>query len=116
MTALSDADRALVEAVAFDAASEPAFNEITACLVWPDEVPDGLSREGYHTVRDLLVARGLIHRGIPVDEWDDGFPDRWERWNEALGDGVRWNGFRRLALTAAQRAFLRRHLVDETEL
>jgi hypothetical protein len=115
MSLLSDEDRGLLETMPFDPAAEPAFNEITACLVWDDEVPDGLSREGYRTVRDLLVARGLIHRGIPVEEWDFGFPDRWERWNEALADGLRWNGFRRLALTAAQRALLRRYLADETE-
>ena len=115
MSLLSDADRELIEAVPFDDDAEPAFNEITACLVWPDEVPDGLSREGYRIVRDLLVARGLIHRGVPVEQWDFGFPDRWEAWNQVLADGIRWNGFRRLALTGDQRALLRRSVTDETE-
>ena len=57
MSLLSDADRDLLAAVAFDPDAEPAFNEITWCLVWPDEVPDGLSREGYRVVRDLLAVR-----------------------------------------------------------
>jgi len=116
MSLLSDADRDLLAAVAFDPDAEPAFNEITWCLVWPDEVPDGLSREGYRVVRDLLVARGFIHRGIPVEAWDEGYLDRWERWNEALASGLRWNGLRRLGLTTAQRGLLRRSLGSEAEL
>jgi hypothetical protein len=92
MSTLSDADRALVEAMAFDA--------------------DAVSREGYRLVRDLLVARGFIHRGVPVEAWDDGYLDRWEAWNEALASGLRWNGFRRMALTTAQRAELRRYVRD----
>jgi hypothetical protein len=114
MTVLSDADRELVEALDFLEAAEPSFNEVTACLVWPDEIPDGLSRDGYQIIRSLLIARGYLHRGVPVDEWDFGVPARWEAWNDVLLSGLRWNGFRRLALTAAQRAELRRHLaVDE---
>jgi len=116
MTLLSDADRELLEGLPFDADAEVAFNEVTACLVWADEVPDGLSRDGYRVVRDLLGARGLIHRGVSSEDWDYGFPDRLDRWNEALAEGLRWNGFRRLALTGGQRALLRRSISDETAL
>jgi hypothetical protein len=116
MTVLSDDDRALVESVPFDPDAAVAFNEITACLVWADEIPDGLSRAGYEVIRDLLVARGLIHRGIPVEEWDYGWTERWERWNDAIGSGLRWNGYRRLALTGEQRALLGRYLRSELEL
>ena len=52
----------------FDAAATVAYNEVTACLVWADELPEGLSRDGYEVVRDLLAARGLIHRGIPIED------------------------------------------------
>jgi hypothetical protein len=115
MTLLGDDDRDLIERQPFDPAADAAFNEVTWCLVWSDEIPDGLSRSGYEVVRDLLVARGLIHRAVPVEEWDYGFTDRWERWNEALASGLRWNGFRRIALTAAQRALLSRYLAPESE-
>lgn len=111
---LSPADRALVEALVFDTAADVSYNAITACLVWSDEVPPGLSRDGYDTVRDLLAARGFIHRGIPVEDWDRGFTDRVDRWNAALAEGLRWPGFRRLALTREQRALLERHLADES--
>jgi hypothetical protein len=111
---LSPSDRALVEALPFDAAAEVAYNAITACLVWADEVPKGLSREGYDIVRDLLAARGFIHRGVPIEDWDRGVSDRADRWNAALDAGLRWPGFRRLALTRDQRALLDRHLADDS--
>ena len=110
MSLLSDDDRELVESLTFEADAGVSFNDITACLVWDDEVPDGLSRSGYHVVRDLLVARGLIHRGVPVEEWDYGWTERWDRWNEAIASGLRWNGFRRIALTQVQRALLEQYL------
>jgi hypothetical protein len=109
---LSPADRALVEALVFDAAAEVSYNAITACLVWSDEVPPGLSSAGYEAVRDLLAARGFIHRGIPVEDWDRGWTDRADLWSAALAEGLRWPGFRRLALTRDQRAILDRHLAD----
>jgi hypothetical protein len=115
MSVLSDGDRRLVDEQAFDPDAEASFNEVTWCLVWSDEIPDGLSRDGYEIVRDLLVARGLIHRGVPVESWDYGWMDRWERWNEALASGLRWNGFRRIGLTTAQRTLLSRHLVPGAE-
>jgi hypothetical protein len=112
---LSPADHARIEDLAFDAAATPAYNEITACLVWPDELPDGLSPAGYDVVRDLLGARGFIHRGIPIEAWDRGWTDRIDRWNEALREGLRWNGFQRIALTTEQRALLEHHLHDPSQ-
>ena len=111
---LSDADRALVEHLAFDGAATPAWNEITACLTWPDELPSGLTPHGYDYMRDLLGARGFIHRAIPIEDWDRGWTERADRWNEALGAGLRWNGFQRIALTTEQRVLLERRLRDES--
>jgi hypothetical protein len=111
---LSDAERALVEGLALDPAAEPVYNEITACLVWPDELPVGLTSYGFEYLRDLLGARGFIHRGIPIEEWDRGWTDRIDRWNEALRAGLRWNGFLRIALTRDQRELLNKHLNDPT--
>jgi len=110
---LSPADRALVEALVFDDAADVAYNAITACLVWADEVPRGLTPDGYETVRDLLGARGFIHRGVPIEDWDRGSTDRVDLWNAALAGGLRWPGFRRIALTRDQRALLERHLADD---
>jgi hypothetical protein len=112
---LSAADRALIEGLAFDPDATPAYNEITACLVWPDELPDGLTQYGYEYVRDLLGARGFIHRGIPIESWDRGWMDRLDRWNEALRGRLGWNGFLRIALTMEQRALLEQRLADTSE-
>jgi hypothetical protein len=112
---LSTTDRALVEGLDFDPAATPAYNEITACLVWPDELPDGLTPYGYEYMRDLLGARGFIHRAIPIESWDRGWTDRVDRWNEALRGGLRWNGFLRIALTQEQRDLLEHHLTDPSQ-
>ncbi len=108
---LSDVDREMLEASAFDPHAAPAYNEVAACLVWTDEVPPGLSADGYDYVRDLLAARGYIHRRVPIDRWDS--PERLERWNDALAAGLHWNGFRRLALEAAEQQFLDACLADD---
>lgn len=110
---LSPADRALVEALVFDADAEVSYHAIAACLVWADEVPAGLTPGGYETIRDLLVARGFIHRGLVIEDWDRGATERANLWNAALEEQLRWPGFRRLALTREQRAMLDRHLADD---
>lgn len=111
---LGETDRLLVESQFFLEDATPAFNEVTGCLVWPDEVPDGLSRAGLDTLRDLLAARGLIHRGIPVDQWEVGSTGLADEWNAALRSRLRWNGFQRIALTTEQRALLNQYLADES--
>jgi hypothetical protein len=104
---LSDADRALIEATPFDPAASVAYNEITGALAWSDELPDGLSQAGHADLRELLAIRGYLHRGLPVDT----IPR-----HEAVASGIRWNGFRRLALTPDQRAVLQGYIEDDAEL
>jgi hypothetical protein len=113
---LSKLDRELVERETFDPAATIAYHEIAGCLVWSDEVPDGLSASGHEYVRDLLGARGYIHRGVPVEAWDLGSTVLAERWDQARAAGLRWNGFQRLALTVEQRALLQRYMEDQSEL
>lgn len=111
---LGTTDRLLVEHQLFIEDATPAFNEVTGCLVWPDEIPEGLSREGFETVRNLLAARGLIHRGIVVEDWQAGFTELADEWNAALRTRLRWNGFQRIALTREQRATLDAYLADDS--
>jgi hypothetical protein len=113
---LSSDDRERIEAVWFDPDATIAFSEIAGCLVWSDEVPEGLSPAGWDYLRDLLGARGYLHRGIPAREWDFGSPGRLERWNEARASGLRWNGFRRLDLGDDERQLLERYLRDDSEI
>ncbi len=109
---LSDADRARIEGLDYDPDADVAFNDIGAYLVWSDEVPSGLTPAGSEYLRDLLGARGFIHRGVPIEDWDRGWTDRAERWNEALAEGLRWPGFRRIALMREHRLLLDRRFND----
>jgi hypothetical protein len=111
---LGTTDRLLVENALFDEHAAPAFNEITGCLVWPDEIPDGLSPAGHQTVRNLLAARGLVHRGVAIEDWPGGLTDLADEWNAALRSRLRWNGFQRIALTKDQRAMLEAYLADDS--
>jgi hypothetical protein len=104
---LSPRDRAAIEGLRFDPAATIGFHEILGCLVWSDEVPEGLTNDGHAYLRDLLAIRGAIHRGEPADV---------DAWNVARMTGLRWNGFDRLVLTAQQQALLAHHLADDTEL
>jgi len=113
---LSARDRALIEAQPFDPLATIAFHEIAGCLAWSDEVPDGLSADGTAYLRDLLTARGYLHRGLGVEAWDFGGPALAERWAEAHASGLHWNGFRRLVLTPPQRAAFERFLAQDREL
>lgn len=104
---LSPEDRARIETLPFDPSATAAYNEITGALAWSDEIPNGLSSTGHDYLRDLLAVRGYLHRGLPVGR---------EHWDEALASGLRWNGFRRLSLTADQRALLERYVEGDSEL
>jgi hypothetical protein len=113
---LSPRDRALIEAQPFDPMATIAFHELAGCLAWSDEVPAGLSADGSAYVRDLLTARGYVHRGVGADAWELGGSQLAARWSEANAMGLRWNGFRRLVLTPPQRAVFERFLADDREL
>ena len=104
---LSPADRAALEGVPFDPDATIAFHELLGCLVWSDEVPDGLTNDGHEFVRELLGIRGAIHRG---EDPDLG------AWNLARMTGLRWNGFQRLVLTPQQQALLAHYRADDAEL
>ena len=75
---LGTTDRRLVENLFFDADATAAFNEVTGCLVWSDELPDGLSPDGFATMRDLLSARGLVISRDGVDR--DAGTLTWNNW------------------------------------
>ena len=106
----SDRDRAIVEALTYDPTCKPGFEILKACLIWPDECPYNLTPEGYEKLCDLWIARSFIHRGLPFSSWPLA-PEYFERaWDEALRDNVRWPGFRRLTLSAKDRAYYEEQL------
>jgi hypothetical protein len=65
----AELDRAILRQLVFDPACEPSYELMKSCLVWPDERPLRISREGYELLGDLWAVRGFLHRGIPLSQW-----------------------------------------------
>src|SRR5262245_35937210 len=99
-------DRESLERLAFDPRCEPSYELLKACLVWPDERPAQISKEGYELLCDLWIVRGFLHRGLPPEKWglDPGYFQ--EGWRNGRADVPHWPGFRRLELKEADRAYL----------
>jgi hypothetical protein len=111
---LSPRDRALIESLVFDPSLKPRYEMVKSCLVWADEIPTGISPEGYEYVSDLLALRGFIHRGVPTEDWGIGPAPYLRVWDDALGSGLKWIGFRRFPLSKMDRRFLNEQLVGDT--
>jgi hypothetical protein len=112
MSSLAPADRELIASLHFDPDAEPAFEAIKGCLVWPDEVPEELSREGYERLSTVIAARGMLHRGRDVHSLPPTFR---EAWVSALAEVGSWPGFRRVALSPADARYLNEELLELTE-
>jgi hypothetical protein len=109
---LSEHDRLLLRDAVYQPNTKPSYESVKSCLVWPDEVPDGLSADGRTTIFRLLAARSYMHRGIPLI-------GRLERlasvWKEAVASGLEWNGFRRTSISEADQSFLAKSIREEGE-
>ena len=114
MPLFSDRDRALVEALVFEPALKPGYELLKGCLIWrEDEVPDGLTPDGYETLCDLLVARRFIHLGKPFPSAQSVIGCQLQpTWETALASGLKWNGFRRLKLSPEDDRYLRESMVN----
>ncbi len=99
-------DRESLERLVFDPSCEPSFELMKGCLVWADERPAKISKEGYELLGDLWLVRGYLHRNVPVEQWGLDPAYFQEVWKNALEDVPRWPGFRRLDLSHAERAYL----------
>jgi len=110
----SSADREGLGQLVFDPESEPSYELMKACLVWPDERPGTISREGYELLGDLWIVRGYLHRNVPPENW--GLEPRYfqEVWRNALVDIPQWPGFKRLELSESERAYLSRSIEESS--
>ncbi|MBZ5610178.1 MAG: hypothetical protein LAP38_18100 [Acidobacteriia bacterium] len=106
MPYFSDRDRAIVEALVFDAAEEPGYEALKGCLVWRDEQPNNITNEGWDKLCDLWIARSYLHRGEPMK---DQFRSAWE---QAQREGIRWPGFQRVTLSANDKAYYKQMIED----
>ena len=95
MTSFSENDRRLIEALCHDTKATPALEALKGCLVWTDEVPDGLSNTGHELLNDLLAARGMMHLGQQLQDLPRAYRDAW---TNAVESKLKWPGFARLRL------------------
>ena len=101
------ADAEALQQLVFDPTCEPSYELLKACLVWPDERPARISKEGYRLLSDLWIVRGFLHRQLPPANWGLDPSYFQEFWRNALADVPEWPGFRRLELSGADREYLR---------
>lgn len=111
----SPEDRDILQRLIFDPTAQPSFELMKACLVWPDERPNQISKEGYELLGDLWIVRGYIHKGLPANQW--GLDPAYFQivWNQALSDVPEWPGFQRLVLSDTDGAYLA-NCVAETSI
>ena len=102
----SQSDRERLERLTFDPTCEPSYELMKSCLVWPDERPAEITKEGYELLGDLWIVRGFMHREVPLEQWGLDPAYFQEVWRSALADVPRWPGFRRLELSDADRTYL----------
>ena len=86
------------------------------CLVWPDERPQRISKEGYELLGDLWSVRGFLHRQVPTEQWGLDPAYFQEVWSNALEDVPGWPGFKRLRLSQVERAYLDTSLKKSTDV
>jgi hypothetical protein len=105
-------DRDILQTLVFDPTAEPAFELMKSCLVWPDERPVRISKDGYELLGDLWAIRGYLHRSVPSEQWGLDPAYFREVWTNALRDIPDWPGFKRLDLSDEARAYLARCLEE----
>lgn len=112
MKLFTEGDRELVRSLKYDPESEPSFELIKSCLVWPDEIPSQITSPGRSLLDELLATRGFIHRQTPLEEWGvTGDASCYqELWLQAIAEIPEWPGFRRLGLNKKDRGYYERCL------
>jgi len=112
---LDESDRLAVRALTYDATSQPAYETIKSCLVWPDEVPGGVSSTGYEFIGELLAVRGLMHRKVPFERWPLNPEHHKAVWLAGMQEIPEWPGFRRIELSDADALYLQKSLQEDAE-
>jgi hypothetical protein len=101
---LSGTDRQKIEAAKPDPDPDAdcQYDPMRSMLVWTDDRPPDLSADGRFFIKLLSCARKFIHDGDVRLENHRNFRELWD-WAKA--NGLRWNGFAHIELTAEERAY-----------
>jgi hypothetical protein len=94
-----------VNELKYDSSLSPGFEGLKSCLIWEDERAL-LVGDDYDFLCDLWITRGFIHRSLPREQWGLGPAHFEEVWAHALKGVPLWPGFRRMTLSAEDRAYL----------
>jgi hypothetical protein len=108
-------DLRLIESLAYDPSLEPTYSPMRNHLMWSDEMPDGLTPEGYETLCDLWIARSFVQRGLDFSEHplDPSYIS--EFWERALAQNFKWPGFSRLNLSSSDKAYYETMMIKAKE-
>jgi hypothetical protein len=107
-----DNDLRLIESLVYDPNLKPNFDSMRDCLVWADERPEGLTPDGYEHLLDLLIARSFIHRNLDFSTHSLDPIYFKQIWDRALEYKFQWPGFKRLKLSAEEKAFFDSELAN----
>lgn len=110
----------LIESLVYNPNLKPSYEFIKNCLVWSDEVPDGLTPEGYEKLIDLLIIRSFIHRQISPSNWWilDSKDSKYfqEVWSKAIQQNFKWPGMNRLKLTKSDQEYYKQQQKEALEM
>jgi hypothetical protein len=109
----SQKDRDILQSQKYDASLRPGFNALTYCLVWDDEHPMGVSREGHDVLATLWLGRRLMHQGLTFADHPVN-PDFCRNvWQQAIEEIPDWPGFKRLTLNEQDRTYFEKNFAVE---
>lgn len=112
-TLFTENDLQLFKALKYDPELKPGFEAMKACLIWTDELADGLTPDGYDKLCSLWIARSLLHQGKTFSEHPIN-PEYCEQiWNLANQEIPDWPGFKRVKLDERDRKYYEEMLNQE---
>jgi hypothetical protein len=111
----SEKDLQIIESQVYDPALTPSYESIKACLIWADEIPHGLSLDGYSILEILWIGRSLLHRGLSLADDPINPAHVQSTWTRAQQQGLKWIGFKRLVISDEDRAYYMKAMKDEEE-
>lgn len=104
MHLFSQRDRRLVESLVYDGNAEPSYEQLKDCLIWPDELPENITPDGYEVLSNLWIARSLFHRGRSFDSYPLDSTYIKKSWELAHQLNLKWPGLHpsRISLACAK--------------
>ena len=105
-------DLDLIQSLVYEPSLEPMYCSFRMYLHWPDELPSGISTEGYESLCDLWTARACRYHGLTLPESLN--PATFTRvWDRAIAQGLLWPGFQRLKLGETDKKYFLEMLEQE---